>query len=177
MSSSIKAFLIVLICVAALFWIPSVFGNAKTEDNEKEIIVGDDTFESSAIKVSVGRYVIFQKGNVYGAFKITQELKDQEGWQYEWVLGADESGKFDGKTSMQGTGKIFESYKRIGNDSGGHTLIDKGSNLHIKIGPDIMFEWSYPLWVYPPDDKSGEETRIAVTNVSEIGDLKTSDLK
>jgi archaellin len=159
------------------FLVSVVSGDEKINDNEKEIANRINNFETNAIEVTVGHYAIFQRDRVYGAFRIIKEIEGQKGWHYEWVLGADDSGRFDAKTSIQGTGKVFESYKRLNNDSGGYTLIDQGGNLYIKIGPDIMFEWSYPLWVYLPNKESKIKTRMTVTNIRDVRLLRISDLE
>lgn len=167
----LQVYLCLVICffiVRFFFTLPNIaFADGEIDKNQTA---------ENVLEAPVGFFILFQKDDIYGAFKIVSKLENKKGWRYEWVLGADDKGRFNSAISMKGTGEVFELYERTQKKSGGYDLIDRGSNLYIKIGPDLMFEWSYPLWVYFKNEKSDGTIRHTVTDVSKLELLSISAL-
>src|SRR6516225_5006386 len=71
-----------------------------------------------------------------GAVMFTKEIKDGVEYRYRYQSK-------DGKIKQEGTGKVFEKFKRLPrNEANKVFVINDGGQLYIEAGP-LVVEWSY----------------------------------
>ncbi len=133
--------------------------------------------DPKVISVLVGEYVLVKMKDVHAAFRITEAVPNKKGWKYDWVILKSArlaNSEFDFDDSDYGAGEVFENYDSIVDNNGLTKLVDKGSKLYFLIGKNISIEWSYPRWIYLPNEADDKKISIIVTKCKNIKDIKVA---
>ena len=128
--------------------------------------------QKNSIDVPAGVFIVLKNEDHYAAFKFTEKLEGRMGWRYEWIAASDCHGPWDPAALRRGHGEVFEHYHREPMSDGTISLTDQGSELYVQLCDTWRIEWSFPLWIYPPEDME-----FAITSATHAEDIRIDELE
>ncbi|MCK5708003.1 MAG: hypothetical protein KAI43_10155 [Candidatus Aureabacteria bacterium] len=135
-----------------------------------------------SIQVPLNKLVLIRSGNNFGAFKLLRKASKSgflNGAKYEYWYINDGNNDLTNSNVKHGTSFVFENYDKIPLNSLERRVVDRGSNLNIKVGI-LCVEWSRGNHIYTESYYDGEETTISsnfeitATNWSEVKEIDLS---